>query len=112
MGVRSVIAGRPMKSSLIPALLIVLSGALPTVAGTLPLPLEPLAAKYSQDRQALEEARVRQVEALRARYGAALAGARVEALKSNKGGALVAIDAEIAGLKSDVHLPAAPPDLP
>ena len=38
--------------------------------------------------------------------------ARVEALKANKGGALVAIDAEIAAIKSEVHAPTAPPDLP
>ena len=99
-----------MKSSLFLPLVIALSGL--AVSFGVPPPLEPYITKYSQERQALDEARVRQLEALRTRYAAALTTARVEALKLNKSGALVAIDAEIAGVKAEVHTPTAPPDLP
>ncbi len=74
--------------------------------------LEPHRAKCAQDRQILDEARVRQIEALRSRYLAALTAARVEAAKANKGGAVAAIDGEISEAKSEVHAPAAPADLP
>ena len=75
-------------------------------------PLEAWTSKYQQDCQAVVEARGRQVEASRSRYTAALAEARVEAARTNKGGALAAIDAEIIDAKSEVHAPAAPADLP
>src|SRR4051812_20608987 len=100
-----------MKLSSFLPLLIALLSTLANLAGASPQ-LEPYAAKYTQDRQALDEARTRQAEALRTRYMAALTAARVEALKANKGGALVAIDAEITDAKSEVHAPTAPPDLP
>src|SRR4051794_24304778 len=75
-------------------------------------PLEAWTSKYQQDRQALLEARGRQVGASRSRYTAALAEARAEAARTNKGGALAAIDAEIIDAKSEVHAPAAAADLP
>jgi len=92
-------------------LLITLFSSLAIAAGENPQ-LQPHAAKYAQDRQALEETRTRQAETLRTRYTTALAAARVEALKANRGGAVAAIDAEMTDARSDVHSPAAPPDLP
>jgi hypothetical protein len=74
--------------------------------------LEPPLAQYTQDRKTLDDARARQVEAAQARYLTALATARGEAAKANKGGTVNAIDAEIAQAKSEVHAAAMPADLP
>ena len=74
--------------------------------------LESSVSKYAQDRKALEEARVRQIEAPRTRYIAALSAARADAARANKGGAVAALDAELADAKSAVHAPVAPADLP
>jgi hypothetical protein len=74
--------------------------------------LEPHLAKYTQDRKTLDDARARQVETLRARYVVALTGARADAVKANKGGAVAAIDAEIQNIKSEVQAAEMPADLP
>jgi hypothetical protein len=74
--------------------------------------LAPHAAKYAQDRQALEGERARQVEALRKRYAAALTAARLDAVKTNKNASVVAIDAEIVAANSEVRSATIPPDLP
>jgi hypothetical protein len=74
--------------------------------------LEPHITKYTQARKALDDARGREIDAVRARYIAALAAARVEAAKVNKGGAVAAIDAELTDAKSGVQAPAMPADLP
>lgn len=100
-----------MKPSSFLASVIALFSALSTVAGSASA-LDPHIAKYNQERQALSDARTRQIEQLRARYVTALSGARADAAKGDKAGALVAIDAEIADAKSDVQSPTFPPDLP
>jgi hypothetical protein len=91
--------------------LLALFGTFSTPAGDA-ASLEPHSTKYAQERQALADARARQIEHLRSHYVAALSAARADAAKGNRSGALVAIDAEITGTKSDVHSPGFPPDLP
>lgn len=74
--------------------------------------LEPHLVKYTQDRKVLDDARARQIEAVRARYYAVLIATRAEAVKANKGGAIAAIDAELESAKADVQGGEMPADLP
>jgi hypothetical protein len=74
--------------------------------------LDPHVTKYTQERKALDDARARQVQALRARYQSALTTLRADAAKANKGGAIVAIDAEMESSKADVQSSEMPADLP
>src|SRR5882672_10251211 len=101
----------PMKHLLLA--LCSLTMAAPVLVGAEPFPqLEADLTKYTQDRKTLDDARARQSDTARQRYIAALSVARAEAAKSNKGGAVAAIDAELADAKSDVHAPTMPADLP
>jgi hypothetical protein len=85
----------------------------PVLVGAESFPqLEPDATKYTQDRKTLDDGRTRQIDTARQRYIAALSVARAEAAKSKRGGAVAAIDAELADANSDGHAPTMPADLP
>ena len=73
--------------------------------------LDAITSKNAANLAALADSSARQSEGVRSRYLLALATARQEMQKANRGGAVVAIDAELADAKKEVHGPP-PPDLP
>ena len=74
--------------------------------------LQPHLDKYAEERRTLDGTRAKQADNLRARYLAALTAAEDVAAKANRGGALVAIEAEKKELKADLLSPVFPADLP
>jgi len=78
-------------------------------SGDFPAKLQPRADKYVQERHAVDNARARQGEIVRARYAAALGKAQTAGTSANQGGSLAAAMKKV---KADIVPAAFPADLP